>query len=150
MTAAAKPTYLHTQTLFLSHHPSTRRPRGTKEEINFLTNQWPNHTVTDALNRMRQVIGTFDWGPDVLVKICHNMDTAFFNGVLRFRVLASWEGRVSMYSSRFPDPDSVNRLGSTQFGPVDNVCHILCPTSSSTSGAAARPAATSSPADFRV
>ncbi len=139
MTAAAKLTYLLTQTLFLLlfHRPSTRRPRGQERKSTFLTNQWPNDTVTDALNRMRQVIRTPtpDWGPDVLVKICRDMDVAFFNCILRFRVRVSWEDSASMQSARFPDPDFANRLGSTQFDRANNNCYILCRTSSSISGA---------------
>ncbi len=85
--------------------PFNSKAEGTRELTNFLTNQWPDYTVTDALNRMREVIRTPtpDWGPDVLVKIFRDIDVAFFNCALRFRVLVSWEDTVSMQFARFPD-----------------------------------------------
>ncbi len=68
--------------------PFNSKAEGTRELTNFLTNQWPDDTVTDALNQTREIIRTPtpDWGPDVLVRIFRDMDVAFFNCVLRFRV----------------------------------------------------------------
>ena len=45
-----------------------------------LVNQWPGEDARFALRRMRQMIHTPGWGPDILVKILPDVDMAFFNG----------------------------------------------------------------------
>ena len=62
--------------------PNTTKANSTKELTDFLTNQWPNNDVANALNRMRAVIDTPDRGPDVLIRILPDLDVAFFNGLL--------------------------------------------------------------------
>ena len=57
------------------------KAEATTRLTDFLINQWPgDDDVRFTLRRMRQVIHSPRWGPDILVKILPDMDMAFFNG----------------------------------------------------------------------
>ena len=97
------------------------RAEGIRVLNGFLSNDWPNKATQDALERIRRVIRTPGWGPDVLIKVSHDMDTAFFNGHLRSRVLVSWQDEQVMHTIV---PDFRYLFGCTSHSRNSNTCLI--------------------------
>ena len=98
------------------------KAESTRQLTDFLDDQWPNHKARDALRSMREVIWTPGWGPDTLIKILPDMDEAFVNGLLRYRVQVSWEDEASVQSLDIPD--FANMLGFTAFNHKNNITYI--------------------------
>ena len=104
--------------------PSRSKAASVTDLTNFLTHQWPNARVGVALDNMRQVLDTPDWGPDILLKMFSDMDVAFFEGQLRNRVRVSWYDGCPSQLGNPPIRDSQG-FGITHFDPVDNTCYIF-------------------------
>lgn len=104
--------------------PHLSNPISTRRLTGFLVDQWPNKKARDALMRMREVINTPGWGPDILVKILPDMDEAFSNGLLRCSIQVTWEDEASVRSSNDSIPDFADNLGDTSFDDIDETCHI--------------------------
>ena len=90
----------------------------------FLTQQWPSQRAKDALHRIHQAISTPNWGPDLLIKLMPDLDTAFFNGRLRTHVQVAWEDEYTMLFAFKPDANFDTNLGSTSFDSVNNISYI--------------------------
>lgn len=92
----------------------------------YLTERWPNERARDALHRINQAISTPNWGPDLLVKLMPDLDTAFFNSRLRTHVQVAWKDESSIV---FMDEDTdtlfPNALGLTLFNSVNNSSYIF-------------------------
>ena len=106
------------------YKPHTNKAASTKQLTDFLANQWPNQIARDALMRMREVISTPGWGPDMLVKILPDMDEAFFNGLLRSRVQVTWEDEFTVQFSTLPIPRFAYLLGATGYDHNNDICYI--------------------------
>lgn len=104
--------------------PYTTTASSAKELTDFLTNQWPNNDVVNALNRMRAVIDTPGWGPDLLIKILPDLDVAFFNGLLRNKIQVSWQDGFSMEDLEFPCSGFDTALGGTEFDHLNGICYV--------------------------
>ena len=91
----------------------------TRWLTNFLVDHWPSPKVKEALDRLRQVVRTPFWGPDMLVQIARDLDTAFFHGRLRDTIQVSW-GDVDI----FWDSHIVDKLGVTNLDQGNNICYI--------------------------
>ena len=88
----------------------------------FLVDQWPSQRVVDALNHIDQVLWTPVWGPEMLIQISRDLDTAFFHGRLRDSIKVSWE---DVHTTPFLGSDLMEVLGVTRFDEDDNICYIL-------------------------
>ena len=109
----------------LNLKPITTKVSSTKELTDFLTTQWPSNEVQNALNRMRAVVvDTWDWGPDVLVKILPDLDVAFFNGLLKNKIQVSWQDESSIQAQEFPSQNFEYDLGATEFDKLSGICHV--------------------------
>ena len=106
--------------------PSSRsqssKADATRWLTTFLVNQWPSQEVVDALNHIDQVLWTPVWGPEMLIQISRDLDTAFFHGHLRGSIKVSWE---DIYTTPFLGSDLMEVLGITRFDEDDNICYIL-------------------------
>ena len=85
----------------------------TREHKVFLVHQWPNLKVRNALRSIREVVLTPGWSPDTLMKVLPDVDEAFFDGLLRYRIEVAWL-----------DTASVDFFGYTSFNAVENTCCI--------------------------
>ena len=67
-------------------------------------------STIDALERLREMLllENADWGPDLLVKTCHDWDKVFFNGCLKGYVRIKWSSEESMLEE---DPESIVPVG---------------------------------------
>ena len=91
----------------------------TRWLTNFLVDQWPSQKVQDALDNIGQVLRTPVWGPEMLVQITRDLDTAFFDGRLRDTIQVSWEDVHT-----FLGPNIIKVLGYTTFDGGKNICKI--------------------------
>ena len=94
----------------------------TRRLPDFLIDRWPNEKARNAPRRMRQVICTPGWRPDILIKMLPDMNEASLNGLLRSRVRVSWEDEASIQSSSL-HPNFANVLGATAFDDRDSLCY---------------------------
>ena len=91
----------------------------TRWLTSFLVDHWPSRKVKEALDRIGQVLCTPVWGPDMLVQIARDLDTAFFDGRLRDTIQVSWEDVDTFWGSNI-----IGKLGLTGFDEVENICYI--------------------------
>ncbi|KAK3176971.1 hypothetical protein OEA41_008297 [Lepraria neglecta] len=63
----------------------------TRQIISFLDpNSTPSTPVLTTLDRLKTARWADQWGPDVVIKAVHDMDTAIFNGALRGKIAVLW------------------------------------------------------------
>ena len=65
----------------------------------------PSAGVLAALHRLKVARWTEPWSPDVIIKAAHDMDTAFFYGRLRGRVVVSWSKTETVKSMKKKSPN---------------------------------------------
>ena len=62
----------------------------SRELTSFLYKSNPPSRVIKALSRLRNAMRARNWGPDVVMKAIHDIDTAFFNSRLRGKIVVNW------------------------------------------------------------
>ena len=105
-----------------SLRPQASKADATRWLTTFLVDQWPSQEVVDALNDIDQVFWTPMWGPEMLIQISRDLDTAFFHGCLRGSIKVSWE---DVNTTPFLGSNLMEVLGITRFDENDNICYIL-------------------------
>ena len=115
--------YIYRSTVF-NLKPYVTKHKSTKLRTGFLIHELPSDKVIQALDRMRAVISTPDWGPDTWIKILPDMDIAFFKGLLRHKIHVSRRDKLSMQASPNPDPEFYRSYASTVFNSTSSIYHV--------------------------
>ena len=105
-----------------SPRPVVSKADATRWLTTFLVDQRPSQEVLDALNDIDQVLRTPTWGPETLIQISRDLDTAFFHGCLRGSTRVSWE---DVRTTPYLGSNLMEVLGITGFDENDNICYIL-------------------------
>ena len=104
---------------------STDIGEATQEITSFLSpNTEPPLKVQQALKRLKDIKNLCYWGPDLIIKIAHDLDTALFGGKLRKRITISWVERD------FLNPDLSlegrrERVGRCSTSPRQGTCDVF-------------------------
>ena len=78
-------------------------------------NSTPSPEILSALKRLENAMWSKTWGPDIILKGAHDLDTAFFNGKLRENFGVQWGTTASMMRD-VGRPVIGSLYGTTHFG----------------------------------
>ena len=97
----------------------------TQEITSFLSpNTEPPPKVQQALKRLKDLRNLCYWGPDLIIKAAHDLDTALFGGKLRKRIAISWVNREFLN----PDLSLEGRrelVGRCSTSPRQGTCDVF-------------------------